>query len=852
MYTYATPMKAVRRRGGRRSAILSFVRRTLVTCALLSLATSLTAQPRSTAPASLQSAVRALNAGKFDQVETLLRGSGDPQAIVLRARADIQRGRYAEAEKALAAVAAQAPSGEAALELGLLQLRLGRRQDATASFEGVLTGNDLESVSDYVRAALAARALGDFQEANSYFREASALAPDDVLMNTAWGELFLEKYNKPDAARSFQAALRIDAEWVPARLGLARTVVDENPPMARALAERVLATNPNYVPAHLLIAELALDEGKRSDARVSIEKALATNPNSFDAKALKAAIDFLEGRNAEFLAAVAEVLKVNPLFGDAYRVAGEHAARNYRFDEAAELARRAIMVDRESPRAWAELGMHLLRTGDEPGARRALEAAFKVDPFDVVTYNLLSLLDTLDKFETITDGPIVMRLDKAEAPVLREYAIPLAKQALDTLAKRYEFRPKGAVLIEIFPRHDDFAVRNVGLPGMIGALGACFGRVVTMDSPKARPPGTFNWGATLWHEIAHVVTLQMSNNRVPRWLTEGISVFEEKRARPEWGREMEVAFARALEQGKILTVKDLNSGFSDPQMISLAYFEASLLVDHLVAAHGEPSLRRLLRTYGQGLENEAAIKEAYGITIEQLQVSFDQYLEKHFGRLRRALKQPDLPAQGATSDQLKALAEANPESYTIHLMLGQSLHRDGDSAGAIRALERAVSLVPSATGPESPHAIIAAIAEEKDDTPRLIQALEALVKVDHTDVEAARKLAGLVAGGADPVRSAAAWQRVVELDPFDGNAQSSLGRLALQRHDADAALRAFRVALATEPADRAAAHLELAEAYLLNGQMPEAKQQTLYALEIAPSFEKAQELLLRIVDGQDE
>ena len=70
---------------------------------------------------------------------------------------------------------------------------------------------------------------------------------------------------------------------------------------------------------------------------------------------------------------------------------------------------------------------------------------------------------------------------------------------------------------------------------MIGALGACFGRVVTMDSPQARPPGEFQWEATLWHELAHVITLQMSNQRVPRWLTEGISVYEEKQARARVG-----------------------------------------------------------------------------------------------------------------------------------------------------------------------------------------------------------------------------------------------------------------------------------------------------------------------------
>src|SRR5690606_21672611 len=147
------------------------------------------------------------------------------------------------------------------------------------------------------------------------------------------------------------------------------------------------------------------------------------------------------------------------------------------------------------------------------------------------------------------------------ASVLREHALPLARRALATLASRYGVEVEGPILVEIFPRHDDFAVRNVGLPGMVGALGACFGKVVTLDSPRARPPGSFNWQATLWHEMAHVVTLQLSENRVPRWLTEGISVYEEKRARPEWGREMEMRFAEALESGELLPLAELNRGF---------------------------------------------------------------------------------------------------------------------------------------------------------------------------------------------------------------------------------------------------------------------------------------------------
>ena len=243
-----------------------------------------------------------------------------------------------------------------------------------------------------------------------------------------------------------------------------------------------------------------------------------------------------------------------------YRIVGSHTARAYRFPEAVTLVERALAVDPENTRAHAELGMHLLRTGDEAGAREALERAFEDDPFDVITFNLLNMMDTLDEFETFERGDLIVRLHPDEAPVLSEYVLDLAQEALDELSARYEMQVEGPILVEVFPTHDDFAVRNLGLPGMIGALGACFGNVVTMDSPRALPPGDFNWRSTLWHEIAHVITLQMSEQRLPRWLSEGVSTYEEKRKRQEWGRDQVLSFARALNDDKVLPLRELNSG----------------------------------------------------------------------------------------------------------------------------------------------------------------------------------------------------------------------------------------------------------------------------------------------------
>jgi cellulose synthase operon protein C len=828
---------------------LMTLRRTITVCALVLFAAAQApfAQSRSAAATPADAALKALNAGQFDEVERLLLSATDPRSVAIRARADIERGRYGEAEKALTPIAAAQPGSDAALELGLLHMHLGRRPDGVRILKQIVARVDGQTAAELLRLGQAARALGAYQDANGFFRQANRLAPTDVAVNTAWGELFLEKYDRKEAMRSFQDALKADETHVPAILGVARIAMEENPPAAKSAIERALKTNPNSVPAHLFAAEMALDERKRDEARVGVQRALKVNPNSLEARSLDAAIDFLEGKIAAFDAQVQQVLKINPIYGEVYRVAGDHAARNYRFDEAAELVRRGVALDEGNTRAHADLGRHLLRTGDEPGARRALERAFKDDDFDQITYNLLTLLDTLDKFETITDGDLVFRFDPSEIAVMREHAIPLAKEALAALSKRYQFTPTGPILIEMFPKHDDFAVRNVGLPGMIGALGACFGRVVTLDSPKARPPGDFNWGATLWHELAHVITLQMSKNRVPRWLTEGISVWEEKRARPEWGREMEVTFAHALNEGKVLKLDVLNEGFSDPKMISLAYYQASLVVEHLVDTYGEPKLHALLRAYGEGLEDETAIKEALGASFAQLQTSFDARLEKQYAGLRRALKTPEMKEKMSV-DELKALAASNPDSFGVQMRLAQTLQEAKDSAGAIAALERAAQIIPSANGANNPHSLIAKIALEQKDTQRAIRALEAVMRVDHSDVEAARKLAELVGPLGDADRAEDAYRRLVAIDPFDREAEAALGRLALKRNDTVTAVRSFRSVLGANPPDLATAHVELAEAHLAAGQYADAKRQTLAALEIAPSFERAQDLLLKIAE----
>src|SRR5262245_20687392 len=98
-----------------------------------------------------------------------VRGTSNAQTtpadpVVARAKGDIEHGRYAEALKTLTGAASANPESEAPLQLGLLQLYLGRRTDAGRTLQAVIDRDgDADNPAALLRAGLAARALGHFE-----------------------------------------------------------------------------------------------------------------------------------------------------------------------------------------------------------------------------------------------------------------------------------------------------------------------------------------------------------------------------------------------------------------------------------------------------------------------------------------------------------------------------------------------------------------------------------------------------------------------------------------------------------------------------------------------------------------
>jgi len=275
------------------------------------------------------------------------------------------------------------------------------------------------------------------------------------------------------------------------------------------------------------------------------------------------------------------------------------------------------------------------------------------------------------------------------------------------------------------------------------------------------------------------------------------------------------------------------------------------VVEYIVERYGAAGLNKLLRAYGDGLETDAALQASLGTDFDRMQAGFDEALERRFGALRRALDGPDEDTlAGKSLDELRLLGSAQPGSYRVQMALGKALRKAGDLDAARQAFERAAALAPLSGGNNSPHAQLLQIAREQKDQTRVIAELRALLDVDFDNVDAARALAREMrqAGITDPAQIGSVYERIVAIDPYDGDAHAVVGRLALNRNDLETAAREFRTVLALNPVDRAAAYTDLAESYLRAGKQADAKKQALAALEIAPTYARAQDLLLKLVE----
>ncbi len=696
--------------------------------------------------------------------------------------------------------------------------RHGKLPEARTCFAGLLHETD-----PYLRGE-AYFGLGEFDNANEEFRQAYKSQPRSAAVKAAWGRMFLEHYQPADAAKLYAEALQTDPNYAPAYLGLARVFAQRFDKRAVELAEEALKHNPKLMEADELLAFLGLEDNNPKLATEEAQKALSLSHEALDGMAVLASIDWLADKShSEWMD---RILTINPVYGEAYATGAHFLEINYRYQDAISYYRKALALNGALWNARSELGVNLMRLGEEHEAREQLMQCYAAHYRNPETVNSLRLLDSLSNYETFKTGTTELLLNRKEAGLLRPYIEPELQRAIKVYQNKYKMKLPGPVRVEVYPNHEDFVVRTLGLPGQGGLLGVTFGLVVTMDSPSARAPGEFNWGSTLWHELSHVYVLTATHHFVPRWFTEGVAVHEEGAAAPDWGSRLTPDIVSALQKKGLIPVLELDRGFVRPQypgQVLVSYYEAGKICDFIVQKWGDDAILGMIHSYGARKSTAQAIEENLHESPTAFDEEFSRWLEKQTGGTLKHF------------DEWKSTLKA--------------AHADLAAGKTDEAVREALSIrdeYPEYVGEGSAYELLAQGYLRKNDKSAALGELQHYRDEGGSNVEVLSQLAHLETEAGQAKQAELTLTKLNFIYPENEGTHRMLAKLSLRSGDTSSAVRESEAALALKPSDVAETRYQLAEALRAAHRLSEAKDQVLLALEAAPDFKPAQQLLLQL------
>lgn len=558
------------------------------------------------------------------------------ESVLLGAAAMSRLGDHAGAATLLRArMTADPADHEVRHELGEVLWRDGRRSAAREVWQ---QNADATRPTDPVQMAFVGRSLWrlggrqNLEAASGLLVASMQAAPLRPEARTTLGILKFEAYGEtagfPSGEKDLAKVLEQNGDDEMAllamyRLRSANAVLD--PGKTERYLDRAFEANPNCVPAIMLRGANLLDDRRYRDAAALLDKALAIDANDRTTLCHRMAAAWLLHDEPSYEGLRARALAGDPGWPDADRILADHLVALYRFADALPFYRAASDAAPDDVATLHGMAKALVYTGEGQQAKDLLLRAKKLEDGLVNAWrnNALAVQQLLDdEYTTVEHERFRMQLHRDDVEVLRTYLMPIHLEAAEVLGAKYAWQPDRATKVEVLHTWDDFSVRTIGFRGF-SALGACFGRLITLVSPVDADlrKQDFMWEATAWHEYTHVLTLGLSKHRVPRWLTEGFSVYEEKVRDPSWERGMDRELFDAFHNKDIPPVRLLNRLFRGPRIL-FGYYQGGLIVELLARDHGFDKALDLLRAFGEDLDTEDAFEKALGISSS----AFDRQL----------------------------------------------------------------------------------------------------------------------------------------------------------------------------------------------------------------------------------
>ena len=596
-------------------------------------------------------------------------------------------------------------------------------------------------------------------------------------------------------------------------------------------------------------ADQLIDGERYQEAEQVLKQVLDVNPLEARAWAYRAVLAHLRGDPEGEASARRRALAQWASNPEVDHLIGRKLSQKYRFAEGAALQKQVLALDPDYLPAKIQLCQDLLRLGEETDGWKLAAEIFSRDGYNVVAYNLITLRDRLAGFQTLEGDGFIVRMDKREADLYGPRVLALLSRARKTLCEKYGVTISAPVIVEIFPQRKEFAVRTFGLPGADGLLGVCFGRVITANSPASQGDHPSNWEAVLWHEFCHVVTLSKTHNKMPRWLSEGISVHEEGLADPAWGMPLSPHFRRMILSDALAPLQPKSSSaFLAPKSslhLQFAYFESALAVDFLVQRFGVPAMNGLLDDLGSGMSMNESLPRRTKMSLEQLDKEFAQFARQRAEKVAAGAtwEEPDLPPD-ASSAAVMTWLEKHPQNFEALRHLGARLVVEEKWQKAKEVLERVKALYPDYVGPDNPYLLLAIVFRRLSDPAAEHKVLEELAMRDGDAIPAYLRLMELDQAAGDWAGVAKNGRRFLAVNPLVPTPHRQLARAAEHLGQRNLALTAYRAVALLDDTDPAEVHYRLAKLLRDAGKTQEARREVLRSLEEAPRFREAHQLLL--------
>ena len=821
-------------------------------------------------------------AGKYDEAMQLAqvevdRGVWNERWSRLLIRCQLVRGKYAEALATYEAAIARYSQSLTLRMLGRdILLFNNRPEDAEREADLIFTilqqsSSRFASADSLVAAGryFALRGEDARQVLTLFFDRVREADPQHLEAHLATAELAIEKGDYKVAAQTLEVAAKIDANEP--RIGFlqAQAWASSDSTKANEALQRSLANNPQFVPSLLLVVDNAIDAERYEDAKNTITKILTINPHEWSAWSYLAVIAHLQGefdKEQWMRAAALSTWSKNP---NVDYLIGKKLSDNYRFEVGAAYQRKSLAFDSGFAPANYQLAQDLLRLGEDAIGWELAGKVAEQDPYNVVAHNLMTLSDRLQAFTLLEAEGIQVRMDSKEAEIYGDRVIDLLLEAKKVLCEKYSVTPRAPIIVEIYPQQKDFAIRTFGLPGGEGFLGVCFGRVITANSPASQGPHPSNWQSVLWHELCHAVTLEKTQNRMPRWLSEGISVYEERQRDASWGQSMSPLYREMLLDDGLAPVSKLSGSFLRPPTpihLQFAYYQSSLVVQFLVDKYGQEALTNLLTELGNGL----SINDAIGKAIRPIETIDQQFAEYARTQAKAYGKEADWTRIDPTddsmlelfgiTDELKLPVEKDEGAQTVDdqrenvwelIERSEELFRDENWNEARKPLERLVELGIVSAEREGPLEKLAIVYRELGESQKEWETLRSIDSRSSDSLTALSRLIEIAEEKKDwnaMLTHAKKWLAIQPLLPTGHYAVLEAAKELDQPQESSKALMALK---RLDPIDPAGLDLELAHVQLKLGQPDLAKRSVLRALEIAPRYRKAHQFLLSLAKQID-